>query len=124
MFGQGDRGRPKMTAGEAIDVIKALRPGAFDNQAHEEQVHDFARSAWGSAISRLNKMFRPAAQSSSAQPSLRHGRMVRQPGDGSCLFHSLVFGLGQGTASTLRAEVCSFMERSPDFLIEGTSLAD
>jgi hypothetical protein len=28
-----------------------------------------------------------------------NGRVVRQPGDGSCLFHSLCYGLGDGTCA-------------------------
>jgi hypothetical protein len=27
-------------------------------------------------------------------------RVVRQPGDGSCLFHSLSYGLGDGTSAS------------------------
>ena len=33
---------------------------------------------------------------------LRDARVVRQPGDGSCLFHSLTYGMGTGDARTLR----------------------
>lgn len=51
--------------------------------------------------------------------------VVRQPGDGSCLFHSLCFGLRDGTtASVLRAQISSFVIRNPDFEISETPLSD
>ena len=34
---------------------------------------------------------------------LRRARVVNQPGDGSCLFHSMSYGLGSGSASSLRS---------------------
>jgi hypothetical protein len=38
--------------------------------------------------------------------TLRGGRVARQPGDGSCLFHSLSFGLRDGSsAASLRRQV-------------------
>ena len=41
-----------------------------------------------------------------AGATLRTARVVRQPGDGSCLFHSLSYGLKDGSnASSLRREV-------------------
>jgi hypothetical protein len=37
---------------------------------------------------------------------IRSARVVRQPGDGSCLFHSMSYGLRDGSsASSLRREV-------------------
>ena len=38
-------------------------------------------------------------------------RVIPQPGDGSCLFHSLAYGLGYSTnAKDLRKEICSFIK--------------
>ena len=63
---------------------------------------------------------------------LRNCRIIRQPGDGSCLFHSMAYGLQKrSNAGKLRAEICSFIQSNPDFkiryiwyivLIEVTSL--
>ena len=56
---------------------------------------------------------------------LRHGRVVRQPGDGSCLFHSMAYGLG-GTesASNLRRAIGSFIAGNPDLEICETPMKD
>jgi hypothetical protein len=56
---------------------------------------------------------------------LRNARVVRQPGDGSCLFHSMSYGLKDGsTASTLRAEICSYIDKNPSTPICETPLSD
>ena len=34
----------------------------------------------------------------------------RQPGDGSCLFHSLAYGLGGSSASVLRREIAAYIQ--------------
>lgn len=56
---------------------------------------------------------------------LKNARVVRQPGDGSCLFHSLSYGLRDGSnASTLRRQICAFMVDNPTVRIADTPLAD
>ena len=51
--------------------------------------------------------------------------VIRQPGDGSCLFHSMSYGLKDGSnASTLRAEICSFIASNPTTKICDTPLSD
>ena len=56
---------------------------------------------------------------------LRDARVIRQPGDGSCLFHSMSYGLRDGSnASSLRREICDFIERHPRLPIADTPLAD
>lgn len=52
------------------------------------------------------------------------GTVIRQPGDGSCLFHSLNHGLGGGSASTLRREICGYIAENPDAQIADTSLRE
>jgi hypothetical protein len=71
-------------------------------------------------------------------------RVVRQPGDGSCLFHSLSYGLGDGTSASqvvlhclcslpplphdslmqLRRELASFVLKHPDLEIADDPLKD
>lgn len=52
-------------------------------------------------------------------------RVIRQPGDGSCLFHSMSYGLGQGyNASRLRSEICTFIANNPNLSISETPLKD
>merc|ERR1719215_2365837 len=65
-----------------------------------------------------------SASTASARMAPATARVVSQPGDGNCLFHSLAYGLGSGTASTLRSEICAFMEMHPDLSIAGTTLAE
>ncbi len=60
------------------------------------------------------------------------GRVVRQPGDGSCLFHSLAHGLRSAdsvgepglSAAALRAQVVDFIGRNPDLQIADSPLSD
>lgn len=56
---------------------------------------------------------------------LRGARVVRQPGDGSCLFHSLAHGLhGTCTAQGLRREIATFLQQNPSLKIAGDTLDD
>jgi hypothetical protein len=56
---------------------------------------------------------------------IRNGRVVRQPGDGSCLFHSLSYGLRDGSnASSLRRDICSYINKYPNMRIADTPLSD
>lgn len=55
---------------------------------------------------------------------ITNARVARQPGDGSCLFHSMSYGLKQGNASRLRAEICSFIQKNPNLNISDTPLKD
>lgn len=61
--------------------------------------------------------------------TLRGARVVRQPGDGSCLFHSLSFGLSQGQpnprdAEQLRRELAAYIERNPQQEIAGDTIEE
>lgn len=56
---------------------------------------------------------------------IRTARVAKQPGDGSCLFHSLSHGLRDGSnAHTLRKDICSYIERNPSLKISDTPLSD
>jgi hypothetical protein len=56
---------------------------------------------------------------------LRHAKIVPQAGDGSCLFHSLSFGLSDGSnASSLRHDICTFIHVHPNTPICDTPLSD
>ena len=56
--------------------------------------------------------------------TLRSAKVIRQPGDGSCLFHSMSHGLSEGNASRLRAEICEFIRTNPQHRICETPLED
>lgn len=56
---------------------------------------------------------------------IRNARVVRQPGDGSCLFHSMSYGLRDGSsANSLRREICRFIDKYPHVLIAETPISD
>jgi hypothetical protein len=58
--------------------------------------------------------------------TLRNARVVRQPGDGDCLYHSLSYGLGARgcTASVLRRELAAWVAAHPGERIADTPLSD
>jgi len=56
---------------------------------------------------------------------LKSARVVRQPGDGSCLFHSLAHGLPPpSSASGLRREIAGFVQQNPEIKIAGDTLEE
>jgi len=59
-----------------------------------------------------------------AEGAVIQARVQRQPGDGSCLFHSLSHGLGGGSAGELREQCASFVVAEPDTLIAGSPVRD
>lgn len=56
--------------------------------------------------------------------TIRFARVVRQPGDGSCLFHSISYGLGGISANRLRSEVTAFIKENPSYSISETPLKE
>lgn len=55
---------------------------------------------------------------------LRSARVVRQPPDGSCLYHSMAYGLQGGSAASLRQEISRFIEQNPSLKIAGDTLEE
>ena len=56
---------------------------------------------------------------------ISNARVAKQPGDGSCLFHSMSYGLRDGTgANHLREEICSFILRNPHLEISETPISE
>jgi len=60
---------------------------------------------------------------------LRSARVIRQPGDGSCLFHSLIYGLQSGglpsgSAQSLRREIAHFLLQNPSAQIAGDTIEE
>jgi hypothetical protein len=54
----------------------------------------------------------------------RNGRVVRQPGDGSCLFHSLAYGLRGASAGQLRRSIAEFIGKNGKLMIADSPLSD
>lgn len=55
---------------------------------------------------------------------IRSARVVKQPGDGSCLFHSMSYQIKGYHAEKLRQDICIFIRNNPEFLISDTPLRD
>lgn len=56
---------------------------------------------------------------------LKSARVIRQPGDGSCLFHSMAHGLpSPASASGLRREIAGFVGQNPSLQIAGDTLEE
>lgn len=54
---------------------------------------------------------------------LKNATVKPQPGDGSCLFHSLAYGLADGhSASQLRREIAQFVANNPNLEIAETPM--
>jgi len=68
---------------------------------------------------------RSQAQDMSVSNVIVKGRLVRQPGDGSCLFHALAYGASDGSdAWSLRQSIASFLVQNPSLKICDTALED
>ena len=53
------------------------------------------------------------------------GKVIGQPGDGSCLFHSLSYGLGGGmTAPVLRRQIEDYISAHPHEDLNGTAIKE
>ncbi|CAE8637656.1 unnamed protein product [Polarella glacialis] len=136
---------PALSAEEAVDLAQGLR-GSQGQHVDSAAVAFYEQSLWSELVmSRIARRSRRAADSpadgseggillvslysqyagTTARRLPAGTQVLKQPGDGNCLFHSLAKGLGgKETASGLRRRICSFMRDSPDLDISGTSLAD
>mmetsp|Transcript_18997 Transcript_18997/g.44303 ORF Transcript_18997/g.44303 Transcript_18997/m.44303 type:complete len:514 (-) Transcript_18997:112-1653(-) len=57
--------------------------------------------------------------------TIRNATIVPQPPDGSCLFHSLSYGLrDKSTAFSLRKQISDFIARNPNMTIADTAISD
>jgi hypothetical protein len=102
-------------------------PHETDACPHFKKVREKHKDAWANYGKR-----RSSAQlgGNGGHFVLHGGRCVPQPGDGSCLFHSLCFGLNglngdRGYyAQQLRRELASFIERNPTLEIAGDTIEE
>lgn len=107
--------------GKALCCDKCDGPHATDDCPHfskPREKHPDAWSCYGKAKSSQDT-------GGDGAPLVRNARVITQPGDGSCLFHSLSYGLNDGhNASTLRREICSYLQTHPEVTIGDTKLKD
>lgn len=65
-----------------------------------------------------------AGNDSASRLVVRSAKVVPQPGDGSCLFHSLAYGLRGTNAPRLRAEIADFIAANPGTCIAANPISD
>jgi len=97
-----------------------------DNCPHFRKDRDKHRDAWHHYNGKRDGNKKAGLSVAKGALVLSNPRVVCQPGDGSCLFHSLSYGLGNkgGGASSLRREIAGFILRNPSLEIADTPLQD
>lgn len=83
-----------------------------------------AREKHADAWDQYGQKGTPCSEGSAGVAELRTGRVIAQPGDGSCLFHSLAYVLGSTSASRLRAEIADYIAENPEALVAGNPIQD
>lgn len=124
-----------LSSGGSVSSSKAVTcdkcDGAHETSAcpHFKGDRDKHQDAWshysGAAAAGLAHL---KARECVAPRSLPRGSasVVRMPGDGSCLFHSIAYGLGalghHEDGRSIRQRVANFMAQKPDCEVAGTPL--
>lgn len=94
-------------------------PHHEDDCPHFKKKRDQHNDAWAKYGSKAK------GDSGDGQVVVRNARVIPQPGDGSCLYHSLSYGLGQGANATkLRAEIADFIAANPKEIVADNPLKD
>lgn len=89
---------------------------------HFEKEREDHPDAWG--LLGKSELVKKAAAEGPKFVAAARAQIVPQPGDGSCLFHSVAFGLRDGSSGAfLRKEVADAIELHPDLQILGTPIA-
>lgn len=123
---------PAQSAEEASELAGGLRGGAGAVKRllvrnYEQCVQsELVMSMMGRRVASERKRRAAESPGEGPAPKLPSGaRVVPQPGDGNCLFHSLAHGLpGKETASALRKRICNYMRANADLDISGTPLSE
>mmetsp|Transcript_75086 Transcript_75086/g.195661 ORF Transcript_75086/g.195661 Transcript_75086/m.195661 type:complete len:352 (+) Transcript_75086:1-1056(+) len=114
------------SSGMAKKCDKCDGPHPTDSCPHFQKAREQHKDAWAN-YGQKNPL---KMGKSGGRLVVRQARTVPQPGDGSCLFHSLCFGLnggqshGQFRAGSLRKELASFIQRNPLVKISGDTLEE
>lgn len=112
----------------AAKCDKCDGPHATDVCPHFKKPREEHKDAWVNYGAK-----RPQAMGSDGGNFvLRNAKTIKQPGDGSCLFHSLCYGLsrmglgrfGRAEADMLRREIARFIADNPHLEISGDTLEE
>lgn len=93
-------------------------PHATDACPHFKKPRDKHKDAWA----HYGK--KGEVNESTERVTLRNARVVPQPGDGSCLFHSLSHSLRATSASKLRAEIADYIAANPNATVGDNPIKD
>jgi len=104
-----------------------MRPARVQVTVSEERVSEATVSPCSEAGSTCTHVSHSDSDSDSPRHFLSHFDAVvaKQPANGSCLFHSLSYGLNTGkSARELRREICKFLMHNADMEIAGVPLKE
>jgi len=107
----------------SLTCDKCDGPHATDSCPFFKKTRDDHKDAWAN----YGEEKPPRMGSDGGNFVLRHARVVAQPPDGSCLFHSLKFGLREGfvaSAEQLRRDIAQFIERHRNLEIAGDTIEE
>lgn len=116
------KGLRSSKADKSLTCDKCDGPHETSACPHFKKVREKHKDAW----SMFGKGKTLAAQKNE-MPIVKKGdaKVVKQPGDGTCLFHSLSYGLkDSSTGPQLRKEICEFIKANPDLEIGDNALKD
>jgi len=110
-------------AQEKLCCDKCDGPHETDKCPHFKKARDKHADAW----SGKGKAQKLEDADGEGAPIIRssEARVYPQPGDGSCLFHSLSYGLGgSSSANSLRSDICGYIAKNPGMTIADTAIED
>eukprot|EP00928_Gymnodinium_smaydae_P024667 TRINITY_DN19895_c0_g1_i1.p1 TRINITY_DN19895_c0_g1~~TRINITY_DN19895_c0_g1_i1.p1 ORF type:complete len:539 (+),score=51.43 TRINITY_DN19895_c0_g1_i1:94-1710(+) len=111
-------------AKKSLKCDKCDGPHPTDSCPHFKKKREDHKDAWAN----YGKNHPANLGGSGGNFVLRGARVVRQPGDGSCLFHSLCHGLNKigerSHATQLRHDIARFIQRYPKLEIAGDTLEE
>eukprot|EP00927_Polykrikos_kofoidii_P059464 TRINITY_DN54614_c0_g1_i1.p1 TRINITY_DN54614_c0_g1~~TRINITY_DN54614_c0_g1_i1.p1 ORF type:complete len:466 (+),score=45.80 TRINITY_DN54614_c0_g1_i1:106-1503(+) len=125
----------KRTHSESADKQKSIQkcdkcdgPHLTDNCPHFKKSREKHKDAWVN----YGRKHPLTLGKSGGKVCIQNARLVRQPGDGSCLFHSLCFGLNRGKqangaghrADQLRKQLMLFIQGNAKYEIAGDTLEE
>ena len=103
-----------------VTCDKCDGPHATENCPHFKKPREKHPDAWC-----LKGKAKLVGAAESEAKFVSRARVVRQPGDGSCMFHSVSYGLGDGsTAGSLRKSVADTIAAYPNMQILETPIAE
>ena len=103
-----EKAKMEACAGMHEQLLKRYQDGLRDGAHLTQNCHIFKkdRERHPDATRRRNQKDIGGDGGDGPGRYLSSGRVVAQPGDGSCLFHSLCYGLGDGTSARCDAPRC------------------